>query len=62
VKNLIKQRTKNDEVDPEIIEVIDHMMHAKAKSCFLFTLSTINPMKIPATEYEILKAGPDKRL
>lgn len=60
MKNLIRQRTKNDDVDPEIMEVIDHMMHAKAKSYFLLTLSTINPMNIPATEYETLKAGPDK--
>jgi hypothetical protein len=56
------QRTKKDEVEPDIIEVIDHIMQAAVSSIFLFTLSTINPIKIPAIEYDILNAGPDNRL
>jgi hypothetical protein len=56
------QRTKKDEVEPDIIEVIDHIMQAAVNSIFLFTLSTINPIKMPAIEYDILNAGPDNRL
>jgi hypothetical protein len=50
VINLIRQRTAKEEVEPDIIEEIDHNTHAAVNNIFLLTLSTISPMKIPATE------------
>lgn len=62
VINLIIHRTINEFVLPDTKLVMLHAIHAMDNSVFLFTLSTRRPMKIPAIEYEILKAGPLNRL
>lgn len=60
VMNLIMHKIQNEFVTPETIDARLQTKHDETNKFFLFTVFRSNPMKIPATEYDILKAGPDK--